>query len=477
MPDLLYRNENTLRGKLLLVPSDRIRVKATLFGANVDDGYDAFSLDNTRTTLSDQPGRDKQASRALAIDTLVHTSAADVNFIVSAMDTDSIYGYDEDWTYVGIHPDGYSSTDYYFRHRKSWSAELRALSNSSNRIWDDSTDWLVGLYTLSSKEDLLRRYTYLSGDFNSDYDFVTTAAFAQFDTHLTDRLSLSSGARLERRDTHYTDSAAVAFDPVDNLWGVNIALQFQRGAFMSWASIARGYKAGGFNTDGSLDADLRSFGPEYLWEIEVGTKGIIADNLQLQASLFYDLRRDQQVKSSVVRVRADGSTEFIDFFGNAASGTNLGAELEVDFYPTETLGLNMSLGLLKATFDNYINEFGEDLSGRDQAQAPRYTASVSADYRRGGWFVRAGVDARDRFYFSDRHNLRGNAYALVNASAGYEADHWTIRLWGRNLTNRDYYVRGFGSFGNDPRNGYAVEPYLQFGEPRVLGIDFEYRMR
>ena len=36
-------------------------------------------------------------------------------------------------------------------------------------------------------------------------------------------------------------------------------------------------------------------------------------------------------------------------------------------------------------------------------------------------------------------------------------------------------TRGFGSFGNDPRKGYAVEPYYQYGEPRVLGASLAYR--
>ena len=46
-----------------------------------------------------------------------------------------------------------------------------------------------------------------------------------------------------------------------------------------------------------------------------------------------------------------------------------------------------------------------------------------------------------------------------------------VTLWGRNLTDKDYYVRGFGSFGNDPRNFYVTEPYFQYGEPRVTGGD------
>jgi len=53
-----------------------------------------------------------------------------------------------------------------------------------------------------------------------------------------------------------------------------------------------------------------------------------------------------------------------------------------------------------------------------------------------------------------------------------------LSLWGRNLTDQDYAVRGFffGEFGNDPRKGYAPEPYVQFGEPRVVGISYEMQL-
>ena len=33
----------------------------------------------------------------------------------------------------------------------------------------------------------------------------------------------------------------------------------------------------------------------------------------------------------------------------------------------------------------------------------------------------------------------------------------------------------FGTFGNDPRKEYALEPYYQFGEPRTLGATISYR--
>ena len=33
-------------------------------------------------------------------------------------------------------------------------------------------------------------------------------------------------------------------------------------------------------------------------------------------------------------------------------------------------------------------------------------------------------------------------------------------------------IRGFGSFGNDPRNFYARGEYFQFAAPRIVGVSF-----
>ncbi|MEK9792328.1 MAG: hypothetical protein VW317_06440, partial [Halieaceae bacterium] len=51
---------------------------------------------------------------------------------------------------------------------------------------------------------------------------------------------------------------------------------------------------------------------------------------------------------------------------------------------------------------------------------------------------------------------------------------WRWVLWGRNLTNKTTFVRGFGTFGNDPRKEYVTEPYRQFGEPRIVGVTLTY---
>lgn len=474
------QDEQSIRGKLSAEMSANWKLDLTLSHVDIDNGYDAFTLNNTRTTLSDEPGRDQQESLALAIDSSWQLDNFDLKLIVGLADSDMEYSYDEDWTFAGIHPDGYMSRDSYFRDRETQSLELRFLSNDSSRLFSNSTDWLFGVYTLNSTESLRREYTFLASDFRSDYDFDTAAVFFQLDSSLSEKLTLEAGLRVERRDTTYTDSELLGFSPRETLWGGRVAAKYLLSSnTMAYASIARGYKAGGFNTDGTLDADLREFGEEFLIEYELGLKSSLLENkLHLKAALFHDDRHEQQVKSSTGRMRANGSTEFVDFIGNAAEGTNNGVEFEAVWTPSEQLGLTASLGLLDATFDSFINSDSKDLSGRDQAHAPGYMAHIAANYNLGLWSLSVSLDAKDDFYFSDSHNVKSDPYELLNMNLSYSSERWSLSFWGRNLTDQDYAVRGFffGAFGNDPRKGYAPEPYVQFGEPRMIGVSYEVQL-
>ena len=474
------QDEQSIRGKLSAEMSANWQLDLSLSHVNIDNGYDSFTLDNSRTTLSDEPGQDQQESLALAIDSSWQLDNFDLKLIVGLADSDMEYGYDEDWTFAGIHPDGYMSRDNYIRNRETQSLELRFLSNDSSRLFSDSTDWLFGVYTLKSSESLKREYTFLTSDFRSDYDFDTAAAFFQLDSSLSEKLTLETGLRVERRDTIYRDSELLGFSPMETLWGGRVAAKYLLNSnTMAYASIARGYKAGGFNTDGTLDADLREFGEEFLIEYELGIKSSLLENkLHLKAAVFHDDRQDQQVKSSEGRIRVNGSTEFVDFVGNAAEGSNNGMELEAVWYPSQQLGLTASLGLLDATFDSFVNSENQDLSGRDQAHAPGYMAHLAADYNLGAWSLSVSLDAKDDFYFSDSHNVQSDPYELLNLNLSYSGERWSLIFWGRNLTNQDYAVRGFffGEFGNDPRKGYAPEPYVQYGEPRMVGVSYEVQL-
>jgi outer membrane receptor protein involved in Fe transport len=474
------------------LPGSAHRVDLNLMHIDADNGYDAFSLDNTRTTLSDEPGHDRQRSTAVGLTWEATGDLLRSELMLSLADTDSDYAFDEDWSFVGIAPDlEYSSTDRYLRERRSRSAQLRLSSQQPLSLGDLSADWVAGLYWLEDDESLRREYTYLAEDFRSDYRFQTLAAYTQLDTALSERLVLSTGLRVAQRDMDYRDSNAVSAAPDNTLWGARLALEFHYADNgLLYASVSRGYRANGVNA-GILSTDPQSLSPEgaaalqgngffdeeLLWNYELGHKATYLDGrLSSRLAVFYMDRKDQQTRGSLALPRPDGSTAFIDYTDNAASGTNLGLEWEVDWQASERLSLSAGLGLLDADFDDYVTASGEDLSGREQAHAPNYQFSAAANYRLfAHWHLRAEVEGRDNFYFSDRHNATARSYTLAHLRLDYRQPDWTVGLWVRNLTDRDYYVRGFGAFGNDPRKGYAVEPYYQFAPPRRVGLSAEYR--
>ena len=113
--DTNNRDEQTTRVALRHVAGANT-VDIKLNKVDVDNGYDAFSLDNTRETLSDQPGEDSLDMTSM----LVRWNRVGERFTstvqVSDVDADAIYSYDEDWSFVGIRPFWeYSSFDQYTR--------------------------------------------------------------------------------------------------------------------------------------------------------------------------------------------------------------------------------------------------------------------------------------------------------------------------------------------------------------------------
>ena len=148
-------------------------------------------------------------------------------------------------------------------------------------------------------------------------------------------------------------------------------------------------------------------------------------------------------------------------------------ETELRWIPSEAWELYANIGLLDASFDDFVAPEG-DLSGRDQAHAPRYTFAGGAAYStESGYFARVDLSARDEFYFDVSHNQKSSSYALVNARVGFEGDTWLLHLWGRNLFDREYAVRGF-YFGNEPPD-FPNTLYTRLGDPRQIGVTIERR--
>ncbi|UTF59253.1 TonB-dependent receptor [Gilvimarinus sp. DA14] len=485
-------DEQTARAKLRWQPSDSLQLDVTGLYVNVDNGYDAFSLDNTRTTLSDNPGHDRAETTAGSARLQWRLNdAVSLVALGSHAQSDTEYGFDEDWTYADICSDftciydGYSSTDNYLRDIDNTTADLRLVSNNERHEFG----WVAGVYYRDQNESLLREYTYASGDFTSDFSAENTALYGQLDIPLSAALKLVTGLRYEERSADYRDSDEVSFSPEDDMLGGKLALEYHTDTTLYYGLISRGYKAGGFNSNTALPESSREYQPEFLWNYEVGAKFASNDSrITSNIAVFYQDRDDVQTKQSLLQ-QIDGNTcpcSFEDYTTNAAAGHSYGLEADINWQASEALRLFASLGLLRSEFDDFQSfahadaNPGEgeayDLSGHDLPHAPHYQFTAGGEYFfTDHWFAQLEVEGKDSFYFSSRHEAQADAYELLNARLGYTAAHWELALWGRNLTDEDTQTRGFGAFGNDPRKGYATEPYYQFGEPRVVGLSGTYR--
>ncbi|MEM7099443.1 MAG: TonB-dependent receptor [Pseudomonadota bacterium] len=468
-------DETTFRAKFVY-SGDRTDWTLALGRVDVESGYDAFSLDNNRTTRSDEPGFDEQQTDYVAI-SLDHQLSEDVTFQASigVAESDIDYGYDEDWTFSGFDPIGYTSTDRYSRSRETTTLEARLLSAPDSGLFGSDWSWVVGTFLLRQETDLTRTYTFLGGPFNSEFQIERLAVYGELSNEIADGWHLTLGGRVERHLSEYDDSFGVALDPEDDLFGGRILLEreLSDSSFL-YVGVTQGYKSGGFNADGSLDADLREFDEETLWNFEVGYKASF-EKLNLRAAVFRMQRDDIQIATSITRpiLGGGGAVQFIQFTSNAAEGFNQGIELELDYYASDSLTLFANVGLLDTEYDDFVDANGDDQGGREQAQAPGYQFFAGANYQISDrWSFQVELEGRDEYFFSDSHQIKSDAYELINASVTYARDNWRIRAWGRNLSDEDYFVRGF-FFGNDPRDFYTARGFTQLGEPRQYGVTIE----
>ena len=401
--------------------------------------------------------------------------------LISFADSDLEYGYDEDWAFpaicAGQECDGweYNSEDNYLRDRDNSTLDVKLVSKKPVSLLGRHADWVFGVYARQQDEQLLRQYTYNASDFSSNFDTKNRAIYGQLDIDISSDLSLITGLRLESRKATYNDSDGVDHRVDENLWGGRIALQYKLDdSTMVYGLVSRGYKAGGVNSDSSLSAQDREFDTELMWNFETGFKGSwFEQRLQTRVSVFYQQRKDIQIKQSLVQSRDDSNaSDFTDYFGNSGKGTNYGMEVEVNWLASEVLSVQGSLGLLETDYDTPLSA---TLDRRDQAHAPLYQFALGASLQVSENLIwTADIEGKDKFYLSSSHDEQSDSYWLLNTNLAYNADQWSLSVWGRNLTDKDVIVRGFGGFGNDPRKYYATEPYYQLGEPRTFGVSGQY---
>jgi iron complex outermembrane receptor protein len=491
------RDELTGRAKWRWRPSENTTVDLTWLHAKLDNGYDGWSIDNTRVSLADHPGKDAQTADGASL--RVETNAGSIGrltVIAAGSDADSEYSFDEDW---GNERDWAPFTyDFFYgsqRNRTTRSLEMRLAS--ADTAAPGATAWLVGIYGLDVHETMSegREGVYIdpftpefSGttDYHlrSTYDARNVAVFGQLDGSFDARWGWSFGLRGENRAADYQESGvrngeprATDADETDTMWGGQATVHFDpTEQLRTFVTFSRGYKAGGFNLGQAATIRPR-FAPEYLWSLDVGAKGEWLDrSLYADVTAFYMKRDDMQISTGVQLDPIGDPGSYFFLTDNASGGRNLGLESSVRWRATRQLEIGGTLGLLRTRYYGY-RPAGEDLSARDQAHAPEYQVSVNATWRNPlGWMARVDVSAVDDFYFDVPPNpTRSEAYTLTHIKVGYEAAHWSVYAWGRNVFDRDYAVRGF-FFGNEPPL-FEFQRYVQLGEPRQFGVTARWEFR
>ena len=512
------RDELTARGKLLWSLGTDWEALLSVLYMNFDNGYDAWTVNNDALMHTDHPGRDEQKTRAgsLRISGPLN-DGLDLVSITSLADSDIYFSYDGDWGNDDFWQQyGDYVYDYQYlnpRQRNNLTQELRLVSSPQGRLFNDSSDWVAGVFWQNLEEDNQISSSGIYDDsgaenwcppcltdrrISSEYEAQTLAVFGSLDSDLSERLGLSLGLRYEYWDARYADDwqdlnypgnppggdscSQFDCDPDEGMWGGHVALSYQwNPGLRGYARIARGFKAGGFNPSlaalqgvAALGPEFIPYQPEFLWNYELGLKGVILNqSLHYEFTLFYMDRDQAQLSQSSQQVPFDpNSFVFVTYNGKARSQ---GLEASASWQLSDAWELHGSLGLLDTRIGASENSdtISPDAVKRDLAHAPPYTLNIGTTFSgASGWFGRIDLNAIDAYYFDISHNQKSSAYQLVNLRIGKQWSSWTISAWGRNIFDEDYATRGF-YFGNEPPN-FENTLYTKFGDPATYGITVRY---
>jgi len=475
--DTNARDEMTARLKVSLGQDAPWRADLALLYADFDNGYDAFAIDNGFATLSDRPGRDAQRSSGASLDfALPLTGGKELRSITTFADSDIVASFDGDW---GNDADWGAAGPYDFfsdtrRGRRTLAQDLRLSGEAGERL-----SWIAGAWLLRLEEDnrIADDGRYLADAFvrllDSHYRATSAALYGQADFALSPETILTAGLRLEERDASYADSDGLASDPRDRMWGGEVSVTHRLDDTQSlWASLGRGFRAGGFNIGTSVPDDRQQFTPEYLWSVEAGWKGRSEDGGARADLNFYYMRRENLQVSTSLQLDPTDPLTFIFLTDNADSGEAFGLESSGAILLGERVTLDAMLSWMDSRFHGY--RFGDrDLEGREFAHAPEWKAALGATWRHpAGWMARLDLSGEAGFYFDTSHDQRADSRFLAGIRTGYEAERWSVELWARNLFDERYPVRGF-YFENEPPD-FPTKLYLRWGDPRQIGLTARY---
>lgn len=225
----------------------------------------------------------------------------------------------------------------------------------------------------------------------------------------------------------------------------------------TYVSVAKGYKAGGFNSTFERDEDI-SFNPEYSYNYELGIKSrLLNEKLITKINVFYIDWKDQQVYQPV----PSGHGAMLKNAGHSVS-KGIEAELKTSLIKHTQIWFNA--GYNDVRYLDYVKDDETDYSGNIIPYIPQYTGNIGLNYNiplSGAFFknIMLTTDYRyvGKFYWNDANTAYQSAYGLLNANITVNINkHIEFGVFGKNLLNVGYNSYYFEALGNS---------YVQLGNP------------
>jgi iron complex outermembrane receptor protein len=309
-------------------------------------------------------------------------------------------------------------------------------------------------------------------------DDVGVGVFGQGTLIFNDRVDLSVGMRFDHEskeaalNTFFSPpiappnpvNAERSFSDVSPQGSIGFRFQPDR---MAYASVSRGFKAGGFNPASPPGSE--AYGEEHALHVEGGFKArFAAGRASLNAAVFYIDWDDMQLNVP---------TPFVPgqfYIANVGGASSSGVELELAARPHADVQLFGSFGYTNATFADGTSSSGVDVSGNTLPNTPEYTAMLGTQLSRpitSTWsvFGRAEAVFYGGLQYDDANTAGQEAYSLANFRGGVRG-RWVFgELWVRNAFDTRYIPVAF------PYQGFAPSGFVgEVGRPRTFGVNLGF---
>ncbi len=300
--------------------------------------------------------------------------------------------------------------------------------------------------------------------------------FGRATVTLNDKADLTAGLRLdhESSDAHLRTFFAPAIAPANVVAEedsfTDISPQFAFGyrvtpEHTAYTSVARGYKAGGFNPAALPGSE--GYGEEHAWHVEAGVKSTLAaGKVAANAAVFWINWDDLQL--NVPNPFVPGQF----YIANVGGARSRGAEFDITARPRSDLDVFAAVGFTAARFNDGTMASGVDVGDNELPYTPDYTATIGGQMTRAitsaiSGYGRAELVLTGAFNYDEGNTQSQDAYSLVNLRAGAKHKRLFAELWLRNAFDTRYVPIAI------PFPGFAPSGFIgENGRPRTFGISF-----